>query len=313
VDFSQRGGLWKLCGLAALLVASLFWAAGLTAHVGRAGVVPLWAAAAGLCLIYRPDPGSWQGKLVDSLEGLALLSLIGTLGALASYAIAALTTFYADDLLAAADRALGFDWVALYRLTGQYPLLSRLGQFGYASIFVSPMVLMIALHWTGRSDRARRFLFAFGVSLAVTLLIFALMPARAALAYHVGANPAYMPASGLGHVEVIEALRSGRFTRVDVSFVVGLIAFPSFHTASAILFIWAAWPIRWLRGPMLAANLLMLAATPIEGGHYLIDLAGGAAVAALGILSLRLMAPAGAGRKRPRFRLRAPPLAAPAG
>jgi hypothetical protein len=304
-----------LCGLAALLVACLFWAAGLTAHVGRAGVIPLWAAAAGLCLLYRPAPGSWQAKLVDSLEGLALLSLIGALGALASYAIAAMTTFYADDLLAAADRALGFDWVGLYRLTAQYPFLSRLGQFGYASIFVSPMALMIALHWTGRSIGARRFLFAFGLSLAVTLLIFALMPARAALAHHIGAHPAYMPASGLGHVEVIEALRSGRFTRVDISFVVGLIAFPSFHTASAILFIWAAWPIRWLRGPMLATNLLMLAATPIEGGHYLIDLAGGAVVAALGILSLRLVASAraGAGPKRLRLRLLARPLAAPTG
>lgn len=313
MDISGRGAIWRLCGLAALVVAGLFWAAGLTAHVGRAGVVPLWAAAAGLCLIYRPAPGSWQSKLVESLEGLALLSLIGTLGALGSYAIAALTTFYADPLLASADRALGFDWVALYRLTAQYPLVSRLGQFGYASIFVSPSVLMIALHWTGRSIGARRFLFAFGVSLALTLLIFAFMPARAALAHHIGASPPYMPASGLGHVEVIEALRSGRFTRVDISFVVGLIAFPSFHTASAILFVWAAWPIRWLRGPMLATNLLMLAATPIEGGHYLIDLAGGAVVAVLGILSLRLLAPAGAASNRPRLGLRAPPLAAPAG
>jgi len=44
------------------------------------------------------------------------------------------------------------------------------------------------------------------------------------------------------------------------------------------LFIWATWKIRLIRIPMVTANLLMLVATPITGGHYLVDLAAGAVV-----------------------------------
>ena len=60
----------------------------------------------------------------------------------------------------------------------------------------------------------------------------------------------------------------------------GLIAFPSYHTANAILFVWALWPLRLLRPVMLALNALLIASTPLAGAHYLVDLIGGALVAA---------------------------------
>jgi membrane-associated phospholipid phosphatase len=64
----------------------------------------------------------------------------------------------------------------------------------------------------------------------------------------------------------------------------GIVAFPSFHCASAILNAWAVWPVRSLRLPFMALNLLMIAATPVIGGHYLADLIGGALVAVLTII-----------------------------
>jgi membrane-associated phospholipid phosphatase len=228
-------------------------------------------------------PGSWQAKLVDSLESIALMSLLGVLAMLGTYAIAALTDGYADPLLAAADSLLGFDWVGLYHLTGANPWLSLIGRLAYLTIFFSPTIILLALHWTGRTADARRFLFAFAVSVAITLLVFAFFPARAALAHHLGADATYMPATGADYVRTIESLRAGTLTHVDLGSLQGLVAFPSFHAAGAFLFIWAAWPVKWLRGPMLVANVLMLAATPIEGGHYLVDLLGGALVAALSI------------------------------
>jgi membrane-associated phospholipid phosphatase len=59
----------------------------------------------------------------------------------------------------------------------------------------------------------------------------------------------------------------------------GLISFPSFHTANAILFIWALWPLRLLRPVILVVNVLLIASTPLAGAHYLVDLIGGAVVA----------------------------------
>jgi membrane-associated phospholipid phosphatase len=46
---------------------------------------------------------------------------------------------------------------------------------------------------------------------------------------------------------------------------------------------WALWPVRRIGGIAAALNLLMIAATPVIGAHYLIDVAGGIAVAAASI------------------------------
>ena len=50
--------------------------------------------------------------------------------------------------------------------------------------------------------------------------------------------------------------------------------FPSFHAASAVLYGWALWPVRWMRPIAVLANVAMFASTPIDGGHYFIDLLG---------------------------------------
>lgn len=307
---SKRSTLWLLVGGAALIVGMLMWCAGLHVRFSSTNQLFLWISASAMCLVYRPPDNTWQQKLLDSMEFAALLSLIGTIGAFGSYAEAALTTHYADDLLASLDRSIGFDWVAGYDFVRANPWLSVIGKIAYVSIFISPTVLILAFAWTGRRVEARRFLFAFGVALALTLLLSTFFIAQGAIEYHVGAAPAYVPQTGVHQAPIIRDLRAGTLDWVDPARLAGLLTFPSFHAASAILFIWAAWPIRWLRGPMLAVNLCMLAATPIEGGHYLVDVFGGMAMAALGIASLRFtLAPT---RRAAGTSLEIPALDAPA-
>ena len=67
----------------------------------------------------------------------------------------------------------------------------------------------------------------------------------------------------------------------------GIVTFPSFHAASAVLFGWALWAVRWLRPLALLINGAMLAATPLNGGHYFIDLIAGVAIAVLAIVAAR--------------------------
>ena len=67
----------------------------------------------------------------------------------------------------------------------------------------------------------------------------------------------------------------------------GIVTFPSFHAASAALYAWALWPSRLLRPIVVLANGAMLAATPIVGGHYFIDVIAGVAIAALAIVAAR--------------------------
>ena len=72
-------------------------------------------------------------------------------------------------------------------------------------------------------------------------------------------------------------------TSIQLNNLEGLITFPSFHTAIAILFAWAVWrtPYVWFAG--LVTNVLMILSTPLSGSHYVIDLAGGAVVATVAI------------------------------
>jgi membrane-associated phospholipid phosphatase len=67
----------------------------------------------------------------------------------------------------------------------------------------------------------------------------------------------------------------------------GIVTFPSFHAASAVLYAWALWPVRWMRPIVVLAFTAMLAATPINGGHYLIDIIAGTAIAILAIAAAR--------------------------
>jgi membrane-associated phospholipid phosphatase len=76
----------------------------------------------------------------------------------------------------------------------------------------------------------------------------------------------------------------------------GLISFPSFHTANAILIVWTLWPIHLLRFVLLPLNLLLIASTPLCGAHYVIDIVGGAAVAFAAILVTSRLARSPRGR-----------------
>ena len=51
------------------------------------------------------------------------------------------------------------------------------------------------------------------------------------------------------------------------------------HTAGALLFAWATLKVPYIRWLGLALNASLIAATPINGAHYFVDLIGGAAVA----------------------------------
>ena len=74
---------------------------------------------------------------------------------------------------------------------------------------------------------------------------------------------------------------------LDLFGLSGIVTFPSFHAASAALYTWALWQVWWFRPVAVVANAAMLAATPVDGGHYFIDLAAGIAVAALAIAAAK--------------------------
>ena len=74
---------------------------------------------------------------------------------------------------------------------------------------------------------------------------------------------------------------------LDFDALTGIVTFPSFHAAAAVLYLWAFWPVRWIGPIALVANVAMLLATPICGGHYFVDVFAGIAIATASIMTAR--------------------------
>ncbi len=91
----------------------------------------------------------------------------------------------------------------------------------------------------------------------------------------------------LDQVRDLAPVRDGVLRHLDLFGLAGIVTFPSFHAASALLYGWALWPVRWIRPFAVFANVAMLAATPIAGGHYFVDLLAGLAVALAAIVVAR--------------------------
>ena len=67
----------------------------------------------------------------------------------------------------------------------------------------------------------------------------------------------------------------------------GLIGFPSYHAALPLIVAWYGREIPYLRWPLIAVNAVVVVATPIQGGHYVIDVVAGFGVAVAAILFAR--------------------------
>jgi membrane-associated phospholipid phosphatase len=56
------------------------------------------------------------------------------------------------------------------------------------------------------------------------------------------------------------------------------VSFPSLHVAGALLVVYLSRGVAWLFWPTLVFNALLVAATPVFGGHFFVDVLAGAAV-----------------------------------
>jgi membrane-associated phospholipid phosphatase len=136
--------------------------------------------------------------------------------------------------------------------------------------------------------RLQQFIFALNIALAVTLIISAFVPA---IGTYYGLNlspterfPLINSAYYTAQLHDIVALRDGSLRHLELFKLTGIISFPSFHAASAFLYVWALWRVRGFRWVTIAINTLMIAATPVIGAHYIIDIVGGAVVTAGSVL-----------------------------
>ncbi|AWN38949.1 hypothetical protein DK427_10575 [Methylobacterium radiodurans] len=229
-------------------------------------------------------------KSEPSLRAMALASaaLIAFTvpAAILHYAAATLGLPLIDGALARVERTLGFDWPVYVALLAAHPDLNWWLSLAYHTSGPQIAVVVIVLAATRRLGRLWAFVRLFCATLLCVIAVSALLPAAGAFAHYA---PATVPPAGietvgaLWHLDALERLRAGTFDRLALGDLRGLVTFPSFHVCLAILTAWALGPVRVVGPLALLLNAAVIIATLGSGGHYLADLAGGAAVALAGL------------------------------
>jgi hypothetical protein len=197
-----------------------------------------------------------------------------------------------DTALNALDQALHLDWVAYYNFFYDHHSLLTAAVWTYALIGWPIFAVPVALGWTGRYWRLQIFVLAFTIALIVTTIISIFVPAIGTyevLNVHPDPN-VFTPGGYLDQLHDLPLVRDGSLRELSYRSLTGLVTFPSFHAASAVLYLWAFWPIRRI-GPLAAVvNVMMLLATPVVGGHYFVDIFAGIAIAIASIVAATYVA-----------------------
>jgi hypothetical protein len=284
---------WILLGLmgAALALAIAFtnFSIDLPGLLFSLGFVAVYAgfAHANARSVTRRDP-----QVMFVLGATAQIVLVTVVMSPLTYVAAAAGFPLQDANLLVVDRALGLDWAAYVAFVNDRPDLAGWLSCGYNMIrwpiFAIPVVLAAGRHYR----RTEELTFAFATALIATTIISALVPAIGAY-QQVGLDPATLenlnPRAYLDQLRDLGPVRDGTLRHLDLFGLAGIVTFPSFHATSAVLYAWAFWPVRWMRPLALLANGAMLASTPVDGGHYFIDLVAGIAIAILAVIAARRM------------------------
>lgn len=289
--------IWTLIASLLAITTVGFWAAGLSLSWGsiiRCADCLLILMATSYCYrTLRPDV-----YVARCTEGLAQVGLVLWLGCVLSFAIATIDMPYRDSMLHAADVQIGIDWRAYLHFFNRHRVLGIMSAVAYRSVVPQILALFVALIATSRFLRVQQYILATFLALAVTLVVFAFVPAAGTYPFFAIQQQEYSnlaPVTTYDQINTLDALRSGQLVTIET--LGGLVSFLSFHTAWAILFIWGFYPIRRLRSAALLLNLLVIASTPVIGAHYFIDLLGGTMAAWAAISCAVRLFPAQSPRK----------------
>lgn len=297
VDVTQRSNRFAWATIGALLLLDLVWMSQTAISVvplSLIGPLVIGVGAALLAIYYRVR--RQETRLADALDLVGQMTAFMVLGALFSYLVVTPGLPMRDSALDAADRLLGLDWLAYLRWLDGHAWFARILSAAYSSFMPQIVLLLVILPFMGQGQAARVTVFAMIVAGIVTIAISGLVPALSTFAHYgveLADYPNLSPAAAFIHLPDLLAAHSGRPLHLDLTKAHGIITFPSYHAALGLLALLGAWSNRWLRWPFFLINILMIVATPIDGGHYFSDVLGGLSIATASyLLARRLLVPA---------------------
>lgn len=245
------------------------------------GAAPvLWATLllSSISLVYGLSGRSQ--KLADISYYAALWIVAAFICTILTYIFATLNLPLLDEIFMRADLAMGFHWLTFYTFIQSHPFASVLLTTAYFSALPQVFFSIIYLSLTGKTDRNDELWWSSSIALVLTSLLSGLFPAGGTLFYYsIGLENAV-------HLPNFLALRDGSLSRFSFEEMKGIVTFPSYHTTIALLLVYAYRQLKLFKW-VFALNALMLISTPINGGHYLVDMLGGGVVFVISIYLMK--------------------------
>ena len=218
--------------------------------------------------------------------GIALLLFAGQIIPVFNYVMLPYRIFGVDQVLARIDSHFGFVWADYATYLSQFPDFAALLKTVYRTSLMQCGFLLIALGFFGKVQEVSRLSLAFILSGIVCIELWALFPSSTPAAF----QPLSADVLSILRLTVdpeygakLVALSKTGSNFITPLNMLGMVGFPSFHTVMAVLVLYYAWSLKYLRIPALIGTGLMLPAILLHGAHNLIDVFGGLGVASFSI------------------------------
>jgi hypothetical protein len=224
----------------------------------------------------RPDP-----RLAAMLTGTGFLLAFSLGASVLNYLLLTRAGTRIDPALAALDRAMGFDWPRAMAWMARRPFLNLVAQAAYSSMLPQVALLTIVLA-TKEPDCVYRFLLAVALSALGCIAIWSFAPSFGAFSVYPPPPAMALALDQTYAHDLIRLLRDGPGL-ISPHDTKGLIGFPSYHAVLALLVMWYARKLAFLRWPALLLNSAVLLATPVQGGHHLVDVLAALPIAAVAL------------------------------
>jgi membrane-associated phospholipid phosphatase len=170
-----------------------------------------------------------------------------------------------------------------------YPAANAALKIIYLSVLPQVAVLVVAQGLIGRPERIYGLCLAVSAGAAISIFTWTLMPSFGAFSVYDVSKLHMALALDTSYAHQLTGLLAHGPGRISPTDAKGLIGFPSYHATLALLVTWYARDLKLIRWLALGINVVVIAATPVQGGHHVIDVLAGFVVAALAIAFANLV------------------------
>ena len=220
---------------------------------------------------------------------MAVLQSVALLGIAATYLIPGLEMPFMDSTFARIEQSIGYDFPSFVQWAVANEWVQNLACIIYSEVTkLIVFTVVFYLVMTKRIEEFERIASFIVISVILTVMVAIFFPAGSVFAYYqipLEAETKLLTAVGADYNLYYARVRAGDLSMLAEGFR-GMVAFPSFHTVLGLMSVFYLRSNLWLMVPVAVLAALMIATTPLIGGHFLVDIVGGIVVA---LVSYRLV------------------------